>query len=288
MKLGLFLGLTAGAPASDIAEAAIAAEERGFHALWVPEHVVGVPEYESKYPYAESGRIPGGKFRGTMDPMMALAWIAGITKTIRLGTGIAIIAQRNPVYMARQAADLDVVSGGRFDFGVGIGWLREEFEVLGEPFADRGERALDYINVMKALWHDDVAEYHGKYYDLPPCSQAPQPVQSPHPPILMGGNVDAALRRAALSSDGWFGFRLTPEETGSCVEKLRSLLDAEGRDFDTFKIYMSPSTGAVDRSLLEAYRSVGVDQLILIPRGANADGIKSWMDGAAKDLLVAA
>jgi len=282
MKFGIINGLTAGAPISAIADIAIAAEERGFDSLWLPEHVVGFPEYESKYPYSESGKIPGGKFRGTMDPLMTLAWLAGLTKTIRLGTGICIISQRNPVYTARQVADVDLISGGRFDFGVGIGWLEEEFDVLHAPFKARGKLAPDYLNVMKALWCDDVAEYHGQHYDLPACSQAPQPVQKPHPPIIMGGNAEPALQRAAETSNGWFGFRLSPEETGAKIATLKSLVEKAGKNWDDFQISMTPSTSAVDEALVDQYRAVGVDQMILIPRGRTPEEMKTWMDGAKK------
>src|SRR3954451_11273167 len=126
-------------------------EERGFESLWVAEHVVLFDDYESKYPYADSGRFPGGGDSGLLEPLTALAYVAATTTTLRLGTGICLVGQRNPVYTAKQVADVDVLSGGRVDFGVGIGWLREEFDALNVPFERRGKRAEEHLEVMKRL-----------------------------------------------------------------------------------------------------------------------------------------
>src|SRR5580765_4259978 len=163
--------------------------ERGFGSLWVAEHVVMFHEYESKYPYAESGRFPGRGNTGLLEPLTALSYVAATTTTLRLGTGICLVAQRNPVYTAKQVVDVDVLSGGRVDFGVGVGWLREEFEAVAMPFEDRGARTREHLEVMKELWTKESASYKGKYYDLPECRLYPKPVQQPHPPIHFGGET---------------------------------------------------------------------------------------------------
>src|SRR5262245_2184968 len=195
-------------------------EERGFHSLWVAEHVVLFDEYESRYPYAEDGRIPARGDAGFLDPFEALAFLAAGTKTLRLGTGICLVPQRNPVYTAKEVASVDWLSAGRLDFGVGVGWLAEEFRACATPFARRGDRSRAYLEVMRRLWCDDVSEYHGEFYDLPACRQYPKPIQRPHPPIHFGGESDAALRRVADLGQGWYPFNLEPEALASRLRDL--------------------------------------------------------------------
>ena len=194
MKIGANLIFNHLTSPAFVAEAAQLVEEAGFHSIWVPEHVVFFPEYESPYPYTDDGRIPGEP-EGILDPFSALTFIAAVTSRIRLGTGVCLVPQRNPVYTARAVADLDYLSGGRFDFGVGIGWLKEEFDNLQQDFATRARRTVEYIEVMRALWAPGVSEYSGESYELRPCYSNPKPVQEPHPPIYFGGETNAAMRR---------------------------------------------------------------------------------------------
>src|SRR3954453_3874933 len=192
MKIGAFVPLgTANVNPEFMTTVGPALEERGFESVWVAEHVVMFDDYESKYPYAETGRFPAGGDVGLLEPMTALAAIATTTTTLRLGTGICLVSQRNPVYTAKQVADVDVLSGGRVDFGVGIGWLREEFDALNVPFERREQRAAGHLEVMKRLWTGETASYAGDLYTLPPSRLYPKPVQQPHPPIHVGGESDA-------------------------------------------------------------------------------------------------
>ena len=184
-----------------IKQAAQHVEEQGFHQFWVPEHVLFFPAYESRYPYSDDGRIAGDP-RSLLDPFSALTWVAAATSRIRLGTGICLVPQRNPVYTAKVVADLDFLSGGRFELGVGIGWLKEEFEALGIPWADRAGRTEECLGLMQALWKEDAASYQGQYYQLNAAYQGPKPVQTPHPPIVFGGESDAALDRVARIGQG--------------------------------------------------------------------------------------
>src|SRR3954467_1122539 len=138
-----------------------ALEERGFESVWLAEHVVLFDDYDSQYPYAADGRFPGGGDSGLLEPLTGLAYLAATTTTLRLGTGICLVAQRNPVYTAKQVADVDVLSGGRVDFGVGIGWLREEFDALNVPFERRAKRADEHLAVMKSLWTEDPSSFDG-------------------------------------------------------------------------------------------------------------------------------
>ena len=161
MKTGVISAFDQNTRPETIASAGKIAEERGFHSIWMPEHVVFFRQYASKYPYSADGKIPGNP-EGVLEPLTALTYLAAHTDRIRLGTGICLVPQRNPVYTAKQVADVDFLSGGRVDFGIGIGWLREEFEALDVPWERRAARTRDYVGVMKALWCDEVSSYKGE------------------------------------------------------------------------------------------------------------------------------
>src|SRR4051812_10338485 len=241
MKIGAFVPLgTANATPDYLTTLGPALEERGFESAWVAEHVVMFDDYESRYPYADTGKFPAGGDVGLLEPLTALAAIATTTRTLRLGTGICLVAQRNPVYTAKQVADVDVLSGGRVDFGVGIGWLREEFEAVAMPFEHRGGRANEHLEGMKALWTEDPSSYDGRYYQLPECRMYPKPVQQPHPPIHVGGESDAALRRVATHGQGWFGFNRSPDQVPEALERLDRALEAEGRTRSDIEVSVCP------------------------------------------------
>jgi probable F420-dependent oxidoreductase len=258
------------------------AEGLGFHSIWVPEHVVLFDEYDSKYPYSSDGRIvmvPGG---GPLEPFTALTFLAAHSNTIRLGTGICLVPQRNPVYTAKEVSNLDWLSGGRFDFGIGAGWLAEEFQALGVPFGQRGKRLRDYVGVMKSLWIDDVSEFEGVYYSLPPCRQLPKPIQRPHPPLHFGGESDAALERVADLGQGWYGFNLLPETASERIAILAKMLEARGRRRDEVSISITPPwTVPLDRNLVDAYRSSDVDQLIVTALSMSPDDLVKSIEAIA-------
>ncbi|MCU1399253.1 MAG: hypothetical protein JWN62_2362, partial [Acidimicrobiales bacterium] len=199
-------------------------EERGFESLWVPEHVVLFDSYRSRYPYTPDGSVPIPPDLGLLDPFVALTYIAARTSTLRLGTGICLVGQRNPVYTAKQVADLDVLARGRVEFGVGLGWLREEYEVLDMPWERRGARVDDHLQVIKSLWTEAVSAHDGAYYRLPECRMYPKPAQSPHPPVHVGGESDAALRRAVVHGDGWFGMGHRHEALPGVAARLDRVL----------------------------------------------------------------
>ena len=170
MHIGLFAPL--GSPIANgefVTTLGTAADERGFHSLWVAEHVVLFDDYGSQYPYAANGKIPAPPESGLLEPFTTLSFLAACTSRIRLGTGICLLPQRNPVYTAKEAANVDFLSGGRLDLGLGVGWLAEEFGVVNVPFERRGARTRSYIEVMRTLWQDEVSEYKDEFYDLPPC-----------------------------------------------------------------------------------------------------------------------
>jgi probable F420-dependent oxidoreductase len=262
-----------------------AAEERGFASLWVAEHVVLFDEYASRYPYAADGRIPAAGEAGFLDPFDALAFLAAVTTRIRLGTGICLVPQRNPVYTAKHVATVDWLSGGRLDFGVGVGWLAEEFEALDVPFAERGARCRAYLEVMRRLWCDPVSSYEGRFYRLPPCRQYPKPLQRPHPPIHVGGESDAALRRVADLGQGWYPFGLEPEPLAARLRDLDRLLAARGRRRGDVAVSVCPYMRPTDLDLVRRYRDAGVDQVILLVFAADVDGLRRTLDGFAEGIV---
>ncbi len=264
---------------------AIGAEERGFHGIWLGEHVVLFDDYDAEYPYAEDGRIPVGSDRGLLEPFTALSFIAAHTERIRLGTGICLVPQRNPVYTAKEIAAVDYLSGGRVDFGVGVGWLEEEFAALGVPFARRGARCREYLEVIASLWSDDVSSYSGEFYELAPCRQYPKPIQQPGPPLYFGGESDAALRRVADVGQGWYGFNLSVEGTKDCLVRLDELLAARGRKREDLEIAVGPYSHKLNKDRAAAYQDIGVDQLVVMIVGRDIDELERWLDRYAEDYL---
>ena len=263
-----------------IAQAAQLVEQTGFHSVWLPEHVLFFADYDSRYPYSKDGRIPGEP-EGVLDPFTALTFVAAHTERLRLGTGICLVPQRQPVYTAKMVADLDYLSGGRVDFGVGIGWLREEFDNLQMDFARRADRCDEYIGAMKALWAPGLTEFQGETVTLSGCHFNPKPVQSPHPPIFFGGESQAALRRVARHGDGWYGFNLSPEGVTAALGRLDALLADAGRRREDVRVYVGPSTHPITEETVAAYRDAGVEQLIVPVMAGKLDKLKRRAENMA-------
>jgi probable F420-dependent oxidoreductase len=286
MDVGLFVPLGAGNATPELVRAVgREAEGRGFESVWVPEHVVLFDDYDSSYPYAADGRFPTGGDAGMIEPFTALTYLAAVTDRIRLGTAICLVPQRNPVYTAKAVTDLDSLSGGRVEFGVGVGWLREEFEALGMPFDRRGKRTDEYLAAMRSLWSDEVSEYHGELYDLRPCRMYPKPVQTPHPPIHVGGETDAALRRVARMGQGWFSFGRLPEDLPAALDRLDAALAAEGRSRGDITLSVSPYLHPVGPESVARYAELGVDRLIVLCLAFNLDVLRSQLDHLAENAL---
>jgi probable F420-dependent oxidoreductase len=286
MDIGLFAPLGNGNASAEVLRAlGREAEDRGFESIWVAEHVVLFDDYESLYPYAADGRFPGGGDTGLLEPLTALTYLAAVTDRIRLGTGICLVPQRNPVYTAKQVVDLDCLSGGRVDFGVGVGWLREEFEALAMPFARRGARTDEYLQVMRSLWTDEVSSFEGEHYTLPACRMYPKPVQRPHPPIHVGGESAAATRRAARHGDGWYTFNRLPHELDEPLERLDAMLAEEGRARGDLQLTVSPYFHSVDAAAVEGYRARGVDRLVVLCLAFDVDGLRTQLDGLVASVL---
>ena len=266
MKIGFFaIGIANLSQPELLASAARTAEQVGFDTLWTGEHIVFFDEIHSKYPYARTNTdppVPGDI--SILNPFIALSYAAAITTRIRLATGVCLVPEYNPLLLAKLAASLDYVSGGRFTFGVGIGWLQEEFQALGIPWERRAARTGEYIEAMRALWREDAADYQGEFVAFNAARSYPKPPRNRHIPIVVGGQSEAALRRVAAWGDGWCGFNLTPAETADKVARIEQLLAEHGRSRSELEIYVAPvrTASAAD---LAAYRDAGVDELYLTP-----------------------
>ncbi len=291
MKIGVFAALASPLAPRPIVEAfGRSAEEFGFSSLWLGEHALLFDRYESKYPYSPDGSFPVGGEIGVLEPLTTLSYLAALTETVRLGTGICLVPQRNPVYTAKETANVDWLSNGRLDLGVGVGWLAEEFRALDVPFEKRGARTRSYLEVIRRLWTDDVSEYHDEFYDLPPSRMYPKPVQDPHPPIHMGGETDAALRRVADLGQGWYSFNAGPDHLEERLTVLRPLLEERGRSLDEVEISVTPNlvegTGQeMSPDVLRRYAEVGADQVILTVWPAEPDQVRASFENLAETYM---
>jgi probable F420-dependent oxidoreductase len=265
MKIGFFaVGIADTSRPDMITAIATNAERLGFATVWAPEHVVLLENFASRYPYSGDGEIPIPTSTPLLDPFIALTYAAAHTKRIRLATGICIVPERNPLVLAKVAASLDYLSSGRFALGIGIGWLEEEFKAIGVPWERRAKRTREYVEAMRNLWGEERSTYKGEFVNFENARSYPKPTRGRGLPVLVGGQTDPALKRAASYGDGWCGFNLTPEDTAQKVTQLRDLMKAAGRSPDNFEISMSPPAAAVPADL-KRYRDAGVGELYLSP-----------------------
>ena len=275
MKYGVFIFATD--LAMDPVSLAVAAEERGFESLFVPEHVHMPVDRETKFPRSEDGSLPD-EYRRIHDPFVALAAAAGATSEIRLGTGICLVTEHEPIALAKQIASLDMISGGRFEFGIGAGWLAEEMEPLGVRFADRWKVTEQRIAAMKEMWTQDVAEYHSEFVDIPKTYVIPKPTQKPHPPILMGAGSKWARQRIVDWADGWLPNITAPRFVERGIQDIQSRAAEAGRDFDEISI----NVFGADEDALAEYERMGADRCIFRLPAEGADVVVPELDRLAK------
>jgi probable F420-dependent oxidoreductase len=269
MKIGIPLFLLRH---TQMASVALRAEQLGFESVWVPEHLVLPARLDTPYPYSEDGVAPFALDAPILDPLLLLTHIAAATSRIRLGTNIFVLPLRHPIVTARLAMSLDVLSGGRLSLGIGAGWLAEEFHAVSIDFATRGSRTRECAMALRALWTQSEPEFHGQFFDFGPLKFEPKPVQKPHPPILFGGESDAALRRAAAFGDGWYGVAHDPVSAHKRVEELRALRAGTGRAGEPFEVTVGHRGGPLDAQMLRRYADAGVDRVAVLPwtRGREA------------------
>jgi len=257
MDIGISLPL----PAYTIDPAFMAqkAEAFGFESIWYAEHPILPVTSASPFP-STGGEIPE-TYAHFDEPYIALAMAAAVTTTLNLGTGITLVPERNPLVLAKEVAALDFHSGGRFLFGIGTGWLREETEIMGGDFERRWTQTREALDVLKALWTQDEAEYHGEYFDFPPVRCYPKPAQKPHPPIIIGGSAPNVLKRIVAHADGWLPNRVTPAELETARRDLHHMAIEAGRDGDAITI--SVYGQAPDPTLVKSLFDAGADRVIV-------------------------
>ena len=264
MRIGLHaLGIGSGAQREVIDAVATTAEQQGFSTLWAGEHVVMVDSSSSRYPYAPDGQIAVPATADWLDPFIGLSFAAAATSTISLATGVLLLPEHNPVVTAKKAASLDVLSGGRFVLGVGVGWSSEEFAALGVPFARRASRTKEYVAVMRTIWHEEIASFQGDFVSFDAIRVNPKPMGGRPIPVVLGGTSDAALGRVARWGDGWYGFNLDDaDEVAERVDYLRKRCDEAGRD--AADLYLAVALRDPHLDDIARLTDLGIDELVLV------------------------
>jgi probable F420-dependent oxidoreductase len=258
------IGISVPLPAHlvDVGAMARTAEALGFESFWCAEHPFIPVHTTSRFPGSEDGVIPEA-YAHFIDPFVVLARASGTTSRIKLGTGIVLVPERHPLLLAKEVSTLDLFSGGRFLFGIGAGWLREETQLMGGDFDHRWTQTRESVLAMKELWTKPEAEFHGKYYDFPPVRSNPKPRQKPHPPVLLGGDAPTVLQRVVAWGDGWLPNRVTPDQLREKRVTLDRLAREAGRDPAalTISVHGQPA----DRDLIERLHEAGATRVIVRP-----------------------
>jgi probable F420-dependent oxidoreductase len=244
----------------DIAVLAKRAEEMGFDSLWVPEHPILPAKTSSPWPGSPDGVIPR-VYADIVDPFVALGRASAVTTTLKLGTGICLVPERNPLLLAKEVATLDMYSKGRFLFGIGAGWLQEETEIMGGDFQHRWSQTREAVLAMKELWTKTQSEFHGKYYDFPAVYSFPRPVQRPHPPVFLGGMAKNVFKRVVEYGDGWMPNRVTVEQVKQGRATLDELADTAGRDPNSIQV--SVFGQPADRDHIRRLEDAGANRVMV-------------------------
>jgi probable F420-dependent oxidoreductase len=260
------------------------AEELGFESLWAVEHVVVPSGYQSQYPYSPNGRMPGGEDLALPDPLIWLSYVAGVTSRIRLATGILVLPQRNPLVLAKELATLDALSRGRVELGVGVGWLREEFDALGVPFERRGARTDEYIDVLRRVWTEPETSYDGEFTRFAPVKSYPKPAQDSGIRIHVGGHSEASARRAGRLGDGYFPGRGEPELL-HLLDVMRASARDAGRDPDAIEV---TGGGALDLYGIRRLEELGLSRVIVPPLGFDLETLKTQLGAFSENVIARA
>ncbi len=285
MKVGLAFASSVGINGAETLEICKRAEQAGFESVWGGEHVILPDSIASKYPYTEDGKIPAEPDTPIPDPLIWLAFAAAAAPTLRLGTCILIVPQRNPLILAKELATLDQLSGGKVELGLGVGWLKEEFDALGVPWERRGARNDEYIAAMRALWEAPHAEFHGEFVDFEPATCSPRPVNG-NIPIIVGGDTDAAINRAVRLADGYFPGEGDHERLGALLTRLRQAAEDAGRDPASIQINAMFGAQMMDPKLgIEQMQSLGVDRIMVPAFFFAGDGGLDRMEEFASTIM---
>jgi len=263
------------------------AEALGFGSVWVTDHIAMPLRSGSRYPYTKDGSLPWDPAIPYLDALSALAWVAALTRSVRLGTSVLVLPMRHPLPVAKAVATIDYLSGGRAVLAVGAGWFEEEFALLGQSFHDRGRRLDDAVRLLRACWGPDPVRYQGEFYDLPAFAMAPKPPQGSRLPVLAGGEGDVALRRVARVCDGWQPLGLAPDEFRERAGRLAGYAAQHGRSLADLWLMIRIGRGAeITRGLCERYVEAGARTVIVDPpyRTMTLDAARSFLDAVAREL----
>lgn len=279
MKVGLFgINMNDLAEPDLVARVAKHAEALGYESLWTGEHVV--------LPDPREAPSPADPETPMLHPPVLLSYLAAVTEKIKLGTGITLVAQRNPAVLAKEIASLDVLCKGRLLFGIGAGYLHQEFAALGVDFPSRGARTDEYIDAMRALWSMDKPAFEGRYVNFSNIDAQPRPVQAGGPPVIVGGASPAAFRRAVTHGNGWYGFAMDVATVGKCIEALKLAQARHERPdhLGDMEISVTPPKPPT-RAMLEDYAALGVHRVIPMLGFYPASSIMNDIETLAGELL---
>jgi len=257
-------------------------DEAGIESLWTVEHVAVPTGYHSQYPYSADGRMPGPEDSSIPDPLLWLAYVAAATSRIKLATGILILPQRHPIYVAKEVATLDVLSKGRALLGIGIGWMEDEFRALGIPFDERAARTEEACAALRTLWKPGAHAFKGEHYAWDALESNPKPVQPGGVPIVVGGHVLGAARRAARVGDGFFPMKTDGARLSELLDALGSECARIGRD--PSKIEITAAAPGLDLDAIRRLEDQGVSRLVTMPPGFTRDALRAGLDRIANVL----
>lgn len=289
MKFGIHysIGVNADPQADDYIQVAQKAEELGYHSLWLGDHIVIPEKIEAAYPYSADGAAGFPRRAPFPDPFVLLGGLALATSRILLGTSVIVIPYRNPLAVAKAVTTVDLLSHGRFQFGVGVGWLKEEFDALGEDFTRRARQTREYLHIMKAVWQAEPASFSGEFLTFSDIHNVPLPVQKPHPPIIFGGESLPALKRVADLGDGWQPGTASLKVLSKSVPQLQALMTERGRDYADLSVSALSAAGPLLRKpeAIPQLGELGVQELILFMTAADTQKTLAVIEEFAEKMM---
>ena len=289
MKFGIHysIGVNADPQADDYIRVAQKAEELGYHSLWLGDHIVIPEKIEAAYPYSADGAAGFPRRAPFPDPFVLLGGLALATSRILLGTSVIVIPYRNPLAVAKAVTTVDLLSHGRFQFGVGVGWLKEEFDALGEDFGRRARQTREYLHIMKAVWQAEPASFSGEFLTFSDIHNVPLPVQKPHPPIIFGGESLPALKRVADLGDGWQPGTASLKVLSKSVPQLQALMAERGRDYADLSVSALSAAGPLLRKpeVIPQLSELGVRELILFMTAADTQKTLAVIEDFAEKMM---
>ena len=261
------------------------AEALGYESVWTAEHVIIPKQYSSVYPYNPSGKVPFRPDAAIIDPLIALTYVAASTKRLRLGTGVNILPQMSPLYLAKWASSIDYLSKGRLMLGVGVGWLKEEFEAIGVPFAHRGKRADEYLQALKQVWTGEEVNYHGEFLHWQGFMMRPRPAQPGGIPLVIGGVTPAAIRRLVRYGDGWYVIGKDLDDYRAHMRAFHAECQRQGRNPSEIEITAYWNYYGEGRESLAVYKELGVHRLLVNMRALRDRDVTTAMERFGEEVV---